>query len=85
MVSSYSSRHLALADYELIQVNNVPPAIRKLDVLYRSPSLKDIKAANPDIPVVLSGVTPALELAFDELGVSSLYDEDEIKLAKTKA
>ena len=81
MVSSYSSRHLALADYELIQVN-VPPAIRKLDVLYRSPSLKDIKAANPDIPVVLSGVTPALELAFDELGVSSLYDEDEIKLAK---
>ena len=43
-------------------------------------ALKDIKAANPEIPVVLSGVTPELQLALDELGVSKLYDEDEIKL-----
>ena len=36
-------------------------------------ALKDIKAANQGIPVVLSGVSPKLRLALDELGVSELY------------
>ncbi len=44
-------------------------------------ALKDIKAANQDIPVVLKGVTPKLRLALDELGVSSLYEADEIQPA----
>lgn len=44
-------------------------------------SLKDIKAANQEIPVVLSGVTPELRQALDELGISQLYSEDEINSA----
>ena len=44
-------------------------------------ALKDIKNANQEIPVVLSGVTSELRLAVDERGVSKLYDEDEIQFA----
>ena len=43
-------------------------------------ALKDIKAANDDTPVVLRGITPQLQLALDEMGVSELYDDEEIVL-----